>query len=304
MSSITTMFLSTLAELGLALILLVLFLRAKDMRQRFSALVVYFSLRVVEGICANLLFVSHYVKEQGVLSLSQHQIYVFYFYAYWGLFLISAVVIFSALLQLYSAAMDPLPGLKDLGRRVFYWAGGVCVLMAITAGLLPLKFQIRPGLLVDTARALMRCVSVLEICLLMILILTVTKLGLGYKSRIFGISLGLGVLSFQYLVFSVVATRQGGLHSALSITQESAELLGLGIWLVYGLLPEPMRKPIMLPVTSPLIRWNEIALALGFGEAKVAVGGAPSSFVIPEVEKAVDRVLMKNSLKKSVEQVG
>ncbi len=304
MSPITTMFLSTLAELGLVLTLLVLFLRAREMRQGFSAMVVYFFLRVVEGVCANLLFVSHYAREYGVLSLTQHQVYITYFYVYWGLFLISAIVIFYALLQLYSQALAPLPGLKNLGRRVFYWAGGMCLLMALTAGLVPLKFQIQPGLLLETAQALMRCVSVLEICLLAVLALTVKKLGLGYRSRIFGISLGMGVYSMQYLMISAFGTQHTGMYSSLYMGQEMLELLGLGVWLFYAMRPEPVRRAIMLPVTSPLIRWNEIAVALGFGEAKIAVGGSPSNYHLSDVERAVTDVMGNSSLKKSISHVG
>jgi hypothetical protein len=196
--------------------------------------------------------------------------------------------------------MSPLPGLKDLGRRAFFWAGGMCLLMAFTAGLIPLKFQIQPGLLTDTARSLMRCVSVLEICLLAILVLTVSRLGLGFKSRIFGVSLGLGILSIQYLLVSAFWTQSIGLYSAVNIGQEVAGLFGLGTWLVYALRPEPIRKPIMLPVTSPLIRWNEIALALGFGEAQVVIGGSSSSFHVPDLEKAVGGGLGESTLKKSM----
>lgn len=299
-----TMFASTVVELGLVLILFLVFLRARDMRQCFSAMVVYFFLRVVEGVCANLLFLSHYAREYGILSLTQHQVYLIYFYAYWGLFLISAIVIFYALLQLYSAAMAPLPGLKSLGRRVFCWAGSMCLLMAFTAGVVPLKFRFGPGLLLDTAMSLMRCVSVLEICLLAILVFTVNKLGLGYRSRIFGISLGLGVYSVQYLIISAVGAQHSGMFSWLNITQEMLEVMGLGIWLFYGLRSEPARKPIMLPVTSPLIRWNEIAVALGFGEAKIAMGGTPSNYYLTDVEKAVGDVMGGSSLKKSVSQMG
>jgi hypothetical protein len=225
-----------------------------------------------------------------------------YFYAYWSLFLIGAVAIFWMLLQLYSEAMSPLPGLRSLGRGVFYWAGAASLLMALVGGLVPLHLQMSPRMLSQLGMSIMRCISVFEICLLAILCISIHKLGLSFKSRIWGFTLGLAIYAVYYLLLSIFAPYTSNLNNFLAVGEEVCEVSGLLVWLVYSFITEPERKPIMLPVTSPLIRWNEIALALGFGEAKVALGGSPSSFHVPQVEKAVEEAMGRAELKKSIQQ--
>lgn len=295
MSSITIMSLSTLAELGLALLALGVFLREKSLRQRFSALIVYLSLRVAEGFCANLLFLSHYARKFGIHPLNAHQVYVAYFYSYWTLYLLGALVTFFVVLQLFHAVMAPLPGLDNLGIRIFYWIGAICFLMAAASGLLPVAAE-QTHHLVVMATAFMRCVSVMELCMFLILLLVVRKLGLSYRSQIFGLGLGFALIAFTNLFLGILNFRHPSLTSISNFIQEFVVLGTLGVWTYYGFSTEPERKPIMLPVTSSLIRWNEIAVALGFGEAKVAVMSSEANTYLPEVEKAVDRVMTKSSV--------
>ena len=68
----------------------------------------------------------------------------------------------------------------------------------------------------------------------------------------------------------------------------SASLL---IWVGYLLKPEPSRESIHIPVTSPLLRWNEIALQLGHSGGKVALLN-PEPFM-PQVERMVEQVMQK-----------
>ena len=59
-------------------------------------------------------------------------------------------------------------------------------------------------------------------------------------------------------------------------------------------LPEPARKPVLMPVNSTIYRWNEIASALGHPGTQVAVQPAPGSFFLSDVEKVVEKVLNRN----------
>ena len=57
------------------------------------------------------------------------------------------------------------------------------------------------------------------------------------------------------------------------------------VWITYFLVPEPKRRMIVLPTTSPFLRWNQISLALGDEPGFVAVGGVhPEIFAPAEVE--------------------
>ena len=68
----------------------------------------------------------------------------------------------------------------------------------------------------------------------------------------------------------------------------------LGIWVVYYALPEPVRKPLMVPANSTIYRWNEIASALGHTGTQIAVSQPANSFFLTDVEKVVEKVLTRN----------
>jgi hypothetical protein len=69
---------------------------------------------------------------------------------------------------------------------------------------------------------------------------------------------------------------------------ESVILVLLGIWVAYCAVPEPARQPLVMPVNSTILRWNEIASALGHTGTQVAVQPA-GGFVLTDVERVVER---------------
>ena len=71
-------------------------------------------------------------------------------------------------------------------------------------------------------------------------------------------------------------------------------LLVLAAWVMYALLPQEERKPVLIAASSPIYRWNEIASALGHTGTKVAVQQPASSFFLTDVEKVVERVVARN----------
>jgi len=88
-------------------------------------------------------------------------------------------------------------------------------------------------------------------------------------------------------------TASSSLNTPLQIAYQSGILLSLGTWLVYCALPEPARKPVVMPANSTIYRWNEIAAALGHG-TQVAVQQPANSFFLTDVERVVEKVLTRN----------
>ena len=57
------------------------------------------------------------------------------------------------------------------------------------------------------------------------------------------------------------------------------------VWTVYFYLPEPKRRMVLLPTTSPYFFWNRISEALGDAPGFVAVNGVtPDIFAPGELE--------------------
>jgi hypothetical protein len=120
-------------------------------------------------------------------------------------------------------------------------------------------------------------------------------LRLSVRDLAFGISLGFGMLSANDFLVSSLVARNSSLTSPLQFVNEAATLLALAVWGVCFALPEPARKPLVVPANSTIYRWNEIASALGHTGTQVAVvPQASSSFFLTDVEKVVDKVLTRN----------
>ena len=139
----------------------------------------------------------------------------------------------------------------------------------------------------------MRSVSLLELCLLGFLCLSMNALRLSVRDFAFGIAMGLGLMSSNDFIFAALTSRFASLTTPLQFAYESMILASLGTWVAYFALPEPARKPVMMQVNSTIYRWNEIASALGHPGTQVAVQPA-GSFFLSDVERVVEKVLNRN----------
>ena len=87
---------------------------------------------------------------------------------------------------------------------------------------------------------LMRSVSLLELCLLGFLCLSMNALRLSVRDLAFGIALGFGVMSTNDFVVISLMSRTPSMTTPLQMIYESVLLATLGIWTVYCTLPEPV----------------------------------------------------------------
>jgi len=279
-------------EPWLDVVALMVLLRA-GLSRRFPAMTCYLALRTfTEG------FLYFILEEQHFFSVSVQTQTLTYVYSYWILYALGAVAIFFVLQEVFKAVMEPVPGLQRLGLIAFRWVTVVSVVVVIGMNTLPIHKNAGSDVYLATLSAqLMRCVSILEICLMAFLALSVHSLGRSFRGRVFGIGLGFGLEACGDLINSLMFSKPGPIWSLANLFLMSASVITLTIWTVYFVLPEPAeeREPITLPVTSPLLRWNDIASALGQRPAHVALGTASSSFFLQDVEQVVDKFLSKSS---------
>ena len=263
---------------------------SKGLHRRFPAMNAYLILRVGSmPILLGLLFI------QAQSWVRQDIFFPMYFYSYWTVYIASAVALFFICIEVFRAALSSFAGLMKLGTVVFRWATLASLIVSITT----LPFSHRGALIIpDIAYALMRSVSILELCLLAFLCLSMNALHLSPRDKAFGIAVGFGLLSANDFILSTFWSRNTSLTSPLQFLNESLTLLTLAVWAVYVALPEPVRKPVVLAANSTIYRWNEIAAALGHG-TKVAVQQPTNSFFLTDVEKVVDKVLTRTNLRGS-----
>jgi hypothetical protein len=118
-------------------------------------------------------------------------------------------------------------------------------------------------------------------------------MGLSYQSRIFGVSFGLGFLAATDLVRSAWLAHNSDMNSTINVINGVAICLTLCIWSAYFAFPEPKRRFIVLPTTSPFLRWNQISMALGDDPGYVAIGGIPPELFAPAELEVMRRASAK-----------
>ncbi len=223
-------------------------------------------------------------------TLNKHHAYVLYFYVYWISFAVESVLALLIVYSVFRLAMAPHKGLQQLGMLVFRWAASISVVVALGSAYAPNMKSI--DYFVAAVLQLQRTQSILTLCLLVFVCFAIRPMGLNYGSRVFGVSLGLGVMATNDLLQSALFTIHLGIQSNRNIINGIVICTILVLWTAYFALPEPKRRIIVLPTTSPFLRWNQISQVLGDSPGYVAVGGVPHELLAPaelEVMKRASR---------------
>jgi len=271
------------AELVLWVVLGILFWN-KKLHRRFPAMGIYLALRVVS---TPLLLAVLYVQSQ---PWGQNYFPV-YFFAYWAVYIASAALLFFVCIEVFRSALSAFSGLMKFGIVIFRWAVVASVILTFSS----ISYANRGILIIpDIALALMRSVSILELCLLAFLCLSMNALRLSVRDMAFGIALGFGMMSANDLVVALFINNNPSLIAPLQFLYEALILVTLGTWVTYSALPDQVRRPFVMPVNSTIYRWNEIASALGHTGTQVAVPQPANAFFLTDVEKVVEKVLTKN----------
>ncbi len=142
-----------------------------------------------------------------------------YFYGYFAMYLASAVLLYFVCVEVFRAALAPFPAIMRIGIVVFRWAAVVSVIVSLTSisyahkGL-PIIFNFSYGL--------MRSVSVLELCLLAFLGLSMNALRLSVRDMAFGIALGFGIMSTSDFIVSSWSSRITSVNAPVQFAYEIA----------------------------------------------------------------------------------
>ena len=255
----------------------------KGLQERFPALSLYIALQVfTKPVLLGLLQIQ--AQPWG------HQFFPFYFYPFWIVYGVSAIALFFVTLEIFRSVLAALSGLMRLGTIFFRWVA----LVSAVASLGSVSYS-HPSLSIipQLAVALMRAVSILELCLLAFLFLCINALQLSVKDLAVGFGLGFGLMSANDFILTMFITGHPSLNAPLQFAYQAVMILTIGMWVAYCTLPERARKPVIMPASSTIYRWNEIASALGHG-TKVAVRQPANGFFLTDVERVVEKVLTRN----------
>lgn len=224
-------------------------------------------------------------------QLSVHIAYPIYFYTYWTCYALEAILSLMVIYSIFKLAMAPLKGLQTLGMLVFRWVAAISVAVAIGVAVTPHLSGVT--FMTSMITQLQQTSSILTLCLLLFVCFAIRPMGLSFRSRIFGISMGLGVLATFNLVNSAWLAHYASMYSAFSLVNGLAVGITLLTWSAYFAFPEPKRRIITLPTTSPFLRWNQISIALGDDPGHVAIGGIPPELFAPAELEVMRRASAK-----------
>ncbi len=211
---------------------------------------------------------------------------------------------------LFSEAMRPFPGLQRIGRIIFKWVGSVSFLVAVALAIGPELFAKGATLAVIYAELTGRFqqgMNVLVLCLLIFVSFSIRPLGLTFRSHIFGVVLGLGVYSTLQLAQSawLVTTGASSPYSGVYLLDPLSLCFSAIIWGIYFGLPEPKRRMILLPTTSPFFLWNRISEILGDEPGQVAVAGFHPDMLAPaEIQMLTAATSREAAAAREREQLG
>jgi hypothetical protein len=247
---------------------------------------------VVRGGSGALSAIAYSLARNPHHPISRMAAYNIYMCAYWISFAIESILALVVVYSVFRLAMAPLKGLQTLGTLVFKWAAGISVAVALGSALSP---DIKSGTayLMAAITQLQRTEGILTLCLLLFVCFAIRPMGLSYGSRIFGVSMGFGILSTCDLVQSAWILFNPRIASTFNLINGIVICTVLATWTAYFAIPEPRRRLIVLPTTSPFLRWNQISQALGDDPGFVAVGGVPPDLFAPAELEVMRRASMK-----------
>lgn len=253
----------------------IIFLLRSKASHSYRYLIAFLSVRMVStAVCLGIVHSPH---------IEEHLAYRLYFYVYWGSYALEAVLSLLVVYSIFKLSMAPLKGLQTLGMLIFRWVAAISVAVSIGVAIAPHRsgLEFITGLVTQVQQTS----SILTLCLLLFVCFAIRPMGLSHRSRIFGVSLGLGVMATVSLVDAAWLSHNLNMQSTINVINGIAMCSTLCVWSAYFAFPEPKRRLIVLPTTSPFLRWNQISLALGDEPGYVAVGGiAPDLFAPAEIE--------------------
>jgi hypothetical protein len=265
----------------------------KGLHRRFQAMSYYLTLRAISTPLLVLLLEVESQPWGRVFRVGQIDVHTgeIYSFAFFATYFASTVLLFFICIEVFRSALSAFPGISKLAVVIFRWAAVVSVIVSLTS----ISYAHKGiYLIVDISYSLMHSVSVLELCLLAFLCLSMNALRLTVRNLSFGIALGFGMLCSSDFIIASWGPAIVTVGDPLELLYESAILATVAVWMTYCILPEPVRKPVLMPASSTIYRWNEIASALGHTGTKVAVQQPANSFFLSDVERVVEKVLARN----------
>lgn len=199
-----------------------------------------------------------------------------YFYGYWISAMISLVLGFKVIHEVFLDVFRPFHTLRDLGTVLFKWAALVMIFVAIVVAV---ASPTGHSPLVQAVTTLQRCVRTIQCGLVLFLLFFSRYLGVSWRQYTFGLALGFG--GYAIVELGANALYFGGQISTpwVALLNTMTYASALLVWVGYVFLKVPARQQQVALLASQ--RWEESLSDLR--------RPAPADSLIPMFEGMVDR---------------
>ena len=225
------------AELALWAALAILFW-SKGLHRRFTAMGYYLALR---AISSPILMLVLYEDSQAVGNQTHHLGTIYYF-GFFATYLASTVLLFFICIEVFRSALAAFPGIAKLAIVIFRWAAVVSMhrepdfdFLCAQGNLHYRGHILWADALGERSRAVPARLPLPE---------HECPATYGARSCLWH-CIGLRIVVLRRFIIASWISRVASLSDPLQFVYESLILATLAIWMVYCILPEPARKPVL-----------------------------------------------------------
>lgn len=205
----------------------------------------------------------------------------FSFGVYWGSTLLTAMLGFLVIREVFQNAFRPYDSLREFGELLFRWATLLLVLAGVVSGV---SSGATAGKHAETVIILARSVCMMQCGVTLLMLLFSSRVGLSMHNRGFGVALGFGLYASVELATVTMRSAFGPLADpGFELLRVLAYNIALAIWIGYMLVPERAQRSERIIERAD--DWNFTLTSIAHPEQH-----APSLSLI---ESSVERVLRR-----------
>jgi hypothetical protein len=215
--------------------------------------------------------------------------YTLYYFGFWSTTLISSMIAFAVLHEIFKDAFRPFEALRDLSSILFRWAILVVLLVAgmsfVTSG------DAKLDTVTSTILLIQRNVRIMQCSLIFFLLLFSEYLGISRRHIVFGVAVGFGCFaSMNTLVATAMSHTTTLKHSTLNELNSAAYIFACLIWLGYAAYPKSLRAGEVASEARSK-DWNE-----ALEDARAQIQGES---LLDSMDKTVEQLLYHREQRKA-----
>jgi len=199
---------------------------------------------------------------QFVVTVIAYQLsYRAYFYSYWTIEAIDALLVLIVIQEIYNHVFRPFDALRGLSTMLFRWA--VIVLLAISLLVAASASGTESDRLIASLLIMDRSACFVQCALIFLLFMMKQAVGLPWRRLSHGIAMGLGLIAASTsITMTVRAYSHQELNGLISLVLACTYDLAIVGWIAILLQPEPIPDRASLVPSSTLQKWDTALLEL------------------------------------------